>query len=338
MNTCSRLDEHAKERKSFTKQAYAPGLKGPGPLGRIDFGNPALKPMLRMMADNMKKDTRAYHPPEGLRLRSLSVDNGNGRQIWCFVMEPEGEETRSLPGMLYCHGGGFFLPLQVPALRLAAKYAAALHMRIFLPEYRLLPEHPAPAAFDDCLAVWRQMIVRAEVLRLDATKILLYGESAGGALAAGMAQQLLAECDVRPVGQLLIYPVLDDRCGRYASMEQSVDVAWPRSSNEQMWREYLRDITSPAAPLVPLRTDYSALAGLPPAYIEPQEIDILHDEAVTYAEALTAAGITVQLNEVSGSYHGFDAESDNAFVSRVIQRRLCAMKTMLESSSRQPRP
>ena len=68
------------------------------------------------------------------------------------------------------------------------------------------------------------------------------------------------------------------------------------------------------------------------------EIDILHDEAVTYAEALTAAGITVQLNEVSGSYHGFDAESDNAFVSRVIQRRLCAMKTMLESSSRQPRP
>ncbi len=240
--------------------------------------------------------------------------------------------------MLYCHGGGFFLPLQVPALRLAAKYAAALHMRIFLPEYRLLPEHPAPAAFDDCLAVWRQMIVRAEVLRLDATKILLYGESAGGALAAGMAQQLLAECDVRPVGQLLIYPVLDDRCGRYASMEQSVDVAWPRSSNEQMWREYLRDITSPAAPLVPLRTDYSALAGLPPAYIEPQEIDILHDEAVTYAEALTAAGITVQLNEVSGSYHGFDAESDNAFVSRVIQRRLCAMKTMLESSSQQPRP
>ena len=182
------------------------------------------------------------------------------------------------------------------------------------------------------------MIVRAEVLRLDATKILLYGESAGGALAAGMAQQLLAECDVRPVGQLLIYPVLDDRCGRYASMEQSVDVAWSRSSNEQMWREYLRDITSPAAPLVPLRTDYSALAGLPPAYIEPQEIDILHDEAVTYAEALTAAGITVQLNEVSGSYHGFDAESDNAFVSRVIQRRLCAMKTMLESSSRQPRP
>ena len=105
MNTCGRLDEHAKERKSFTKQAYAPGLKGPGPLGRIDFGNPALKPMLRMMADNMKKDTRAYHPPEGLRLRSLSVDNGNGRQIWCFVMEPEGEETRSLPGMLYCHGG-----------------------------------------------------------------------------------------------------------------------------------------------------------------------------------------------------------------------------------------
>ena len=111
-----------------------------------------------------------------------------------------------------------------------------------------------------------------------------------------------------------------------------------RANHGERWREYLRDITSPAAPLVPLRTDYSALAGLPPAYIEPQEIDILHDEAVTYAEALTAAGITVQLNEVSGSYHGFDAESDNAFVSRVIQRRLCAMKTMLESSSRQPRP
>lgn len=204
-------------------------------------------------------------------------------------------------------------------------------MRVFLPEYRLLPEAPAPAAFEDCLAVWRGMTAQADALGLDAGCLLLYGESAGGALAAGLAQRLCAEEGPRPAGQLLIYPVLDDRCGRYPSMERYADAAWPRHSNEYMWREYLRELPEAGAPLVPMRAAPADLARLPAAYIEPQEIDTLRDEAAAYAEALRDAGTTVEVNEVPGSYHGFDADTENPFVQAVVGRRICAMRAMLDN-------
>ena len=78
-------------------------------------------------------------------------------------------------------------------------------------------------------------------------------------------------------------------------------------------------------------SELSKAIGIPAAYIEPQEIDTLRDEAAAYAEALRDAGTTVEVNEVPGSYHGFDADTENPFVQAVVGRRICAMRAMLDN-------
>lgn len=314
----------------MTDYAYSPELPKPGRLNGIDFSDPKLAPMVQMLARNLRQTVRAYSPPQGIALRKVNCETAEGTQVECFVVEPAGAARRSLPGMLYCHGGGFFLPLQPMMLHLAALYAGRLGLRVFLPEYRLLPRHPAPAAFADCLAVWRAMAGRAEELGLEEARLLVYGESAGGALAAGLAHLLRDAGGPVPCGQLLVYPALDSG-GDYASRRNYPDAAWPRRSNDSMWRAYLQEgaakLEQYGEYLVPMRA--GSFAGLPPAYIEPQEIDILCDEAAAYAARLRGAGVPVELNCVSGSYHGFDADVENPFVRRVAQRRMDAMARML---------
>ncbi len=305
--------------------SYRPELKRPKALGGIDFGNPALAPMVGLVVQNLRKNTRAYGPPGGMTLRVFSLPSRDRGDIECFVLSPDTEKP--LPGMLYCHGGGFFLPLEIPALELAAAYAQKLSVRVFLPEYRLLPEHSYPVPLRDCRAVWDEMCAHAARHRLDG-RVLLYGESAGGALAAGLAQQLRDEGVPSPCGQVLIYPALDDRSEHYPSTEAYSGAVWTKQANARMWSGYLKNgFQGPEGYAVPLRGgDFS---GLPPAYIEPQGIDLLRDEGAAYGEALRAAGVPSQVNLIEGSYHGFDADVANPFVQSVIDQRIRTMADML---------
>ena len=160
--------------------SYRPELKQPKTLGGIDFGNPALAPMVRMVVQNLRRAVRAWTPQSGVAFRTLSILSWDGVAVECLVVEPDTNEL--LPGMLYCHGGGFFLPLEASSLELAAVYAKKLGARVFLPDYRLLPDDPYPHPLRDCLAVWEEITAHTDRHRLDG-RLLLYGESAGGALA-----------------------------------------------------------------------------------------------------------------------------------------------------------
>ncbi|MCI9549076.1 MAG: alpha/beta hydrolase [Oscillospiraceae bacterium] len=304
---------------------YRLELKQPRTLGGIDFGNPALTPMVRMVVQNLRRATRAWTPPESISFRAVSVFSKDGESVECFVVEPEDDSP--LPGMLYCHGGGFYLPLETPALELAAVYAQKLRVRVFLPEYRLLPEHPYPIPLQDCRTVWTAMGERGTEFHLDG-RALLYGESAGGALAAGLAQQLRDEGKPIPCGQVLIYPALDDRSEKYPSVERYSGAVWTKRANSQMWSGYLKNgFQGPEGHAVPLRAgDFSRLS---PAYVEPQGIDLLRDEGAAYGERLREAGVPVKVNIIEGSYHGFDADVENPFVQTVLEQRIRAMADML---------
>lgn len=304
---------------------YRPELKKPGILGGIDFGNPALAPMVRMVVQNLRRTVRTWTPPEGIVFRTLPILSWDGEAVECFMVEPETDEP--LSGLLYCHGGGFFLPLEIPALELAAVYARKLGVRVFLPEYRLLPESPYPVPLQDCLAVWKEMNARGDEYRLNG-RFLLYGESAGGALAAGLAQLLRDEGRPSPRGQILVYPALDDRSERYPSVERYSGAVWTKRANIQMWSGYLKNGSQGLeGHAVPLRAlDFS---NLPPAYIEPQGIDLLRDEGAAYGERLREAGVSADVNVIEGSYHGFDADVENPFVRTVLEQRVRAMAGML---------
>ena len=315
--------------------AYRRELKQPGALQRIDFGNPKLAPMIRMVVQSQRAVARAWMPPDGLTARVFSLPSWDGEPIGCFVIEPEAAEP--LPGILYCHGGGFFLPVQTSALELAAFYAERLRTRVFMPDYRILPEHPDPYPFRDCLAVWEGMSGRAEIHRLDG-RLLLYGESAGGALAAGLALWLRDHGGQQPAGQLLIYPALDDSPKDYPSMERCDGAVWTRRSNDYMWSAYLKNSDQESERYtVPMKN--GRFDDLPPAYIEPQEFDILRDEATAYAGKLRRAGVWVELVQIAGSYHGFDTDVRNPFVRSVLEQRVRAMAGMLahyENEEREP--
>lgn len=293
---------------------YSPELKAPGKPVDFDLSRPGTLMMLRLLVKTHQKQTDSFAPPEGIRLGREKQGN-----VPCFVIEPESGED--LPAMLYCHGGAFYLPTQTSSLALACFYAKELQMRIVIPEYRLVPEHPAPAAFEDCLAVWQELSSSAETL-------LLYGESAGGALAAGLALYVRDHGMKKPSGQILVYPVLDNRPEKYPSMTAYAEAAWTKRSNDSMWQAYLKTAEETWLPyLIPMGAEN--LQDLPEAYIEPQQIDVLRDEAVAYGKRLEQAKVNVEVNLIAGSYHGFDSDLTSGLVQRVLRHRIGVMSRML---------
>ena len=140
----------------MARYPYSPALKPPGNWTSIDFADPRLTPAIQMLVQRIQTDISAYTPSKKILLQKQQVTIWDGETIDCFVLEPEGGCPK-LPTMLYCHGGGFFLPIQPMMLELAAQYAVELGVRVYLPEYRILPEHPNPYPFRDCLSILEEI-------------------------------------------------------------------------------------------------------------------------------------------------------------------------------------
>ena len=257
----------------------------------------------------------AWKPPEGVIRRTERIAVENGGQIKCHVLEPTGQAATST--MLYCHGGAFFMPILPASLDCAAWYARALSCRVYMPEYRLTPANPYPVPVEDCYAALRHM---ASLPETDLSRVILYGESAGGCLCAEVMNRCLDDRLLDPAAQMLIYPVTDN-AQHYESLTRYEDATWTRRSNLTMWKLYLNGLEpTPDDYAVPmLREDFS---GFPPVYIEPAEMDTLCDQAVAYAEKLASAGVAVTERVVPGAYHGFDGHLDSPLVQQVLAERV----------------
>ncbi len=274
---------------------YSHELHPPRKTADIDVTRPGTKVMLKILVKTHQKQTEGFVPPAGVLLKRETIAD-----VPCLVLEPE---TGAEATMLYCHGGAFYLPTQVTSLNLASIYAKRLDLRVILPEYSLTPDHPAPKALEECRCV--QRAVKPQ---------LVYGESAGAAIAA-----MLEPC----LGQMLIYPVTDDR--HYPSRDAYPLAIWTAASNASMWQAYLRDCPEEEwAEIVPMRREN--WNGASPAYIETQEFDILRDEGEAFAKRLEAADVPVEYHLIAGSYHGFDAELESPLVQRVLAQRIDWLK------------
>lgn len=169
--------------------------------------------------------------------------------------------------------------------------------------YRLAPEHRYPAALDDAVMVLNWVAGRAAELDVDAGRIAVAGSSAGGALAAVLAQYAAAGAVPPIVYQLLHQPVLDNRpTASKAEFGDTPGIDGP--ATVLMWDHYVgrRDAVPAAVPA--LTAD---VTGLVPACITCAELDPLRDEAVEYARRLLAAGTSTELHVFPGTCHGFDS-------------------------------
>lgn len=147
------------------------------------------------------------------------------------------------------------------------------------------------------------------------------GASAGGGLAAGLAQRALDRGEVDLVAQLLVYPMIDDRTVLRTDLDHPRHRLWNQSSNALGWRCYLGD----ADPEVAVPARRQDLAGLPPAWIGVGALDLFHDEDLAYAERLRAAGVPCEVMVIEGAFHGFDGIAPRAGVSRAFFASQCAL-------------
>lgn len=224
-----------------------------------------------------------------------------------------------VPGIMLIHGGGFIIGSIETEHVGAAMMAVNTGAVVLSVEYRLAPEHPFPAGLHDCYSALSYMAEESEALGIDPARMALVGTSAGGGLAAGTA--LLARDLGGPAVcfQMLHIPELDDRLAT-PSMQSFVDSpVWNRPLAVQSWQAYLggkadHDVSPYAAPA---RAD--DLSGLPPAYISTAENDPLRDEGILYGLRLLQAGVSVELHQFPGTYHG-SALVTTAAVSKRAQR------------------
>ncbi|RJO70084.1 alpha/beta hydrolase [Nocardia panacis] len=241
------------------------------------------------------------------------------------IIRPSAEITGA-PALYNIHGGGMILGNRF----LGAEELVANVLRFgavgVTVEYRLAPEHPAPAGVEDCYAGLVWLATHAEELGIDPDRIVVTGESAGGGLAAGTA--LLARDRGGPAlaGQLLLCPMLDDRpptsntgprVPNISGLQYDGLGAWDRHNNHVGWTallglRYGTDAVSPYA--APSRmTD---LSRLPPAFLEVGSAELFRDETTDYALRIWATGGRAELHVWSGGYHGFPISSPDAEVSR----------------------
>lgn len=207
------------------------------------------------------------------------------------------------PALIYLHGGGWVMgsidAVDAP-LRAIANRSGCVVCSV---DYRLAPEHPFPAALEDVGAVLQWVTEQAGSLGVDAGRIALGGDSAGGNLTAATA---LAERERanRVAGQVLIYPVLDHDFDRPSYVDNAEGYGMTRDNMKWYWNHYLPDAERRSDPRAsPLRAP--DLTRLPPALVVTAEHDVLRDEGEEYAAKLRAAGVDVTLSRYDGMMHGF---------------------------------
>ncbi|WP_018567291.1 alpha/beta hydrolase [Streptomyces sp. PsTaAH-124] len=269
-------------------------------------------------------------------IRDLTVPaTEEGPGVGVRIYSPAGRRG-GLPGLLYMHGGGFAIgsvdTFHVETSHIAAEVGAV----VASVEYRLAPEHPFPAALDDCYAVLKWMVANSDALGVDPERIGVAGESAGAGLAAGLALYARDRGGPALVMQYLGTPVVDDRLDTLSMRAFTDTPGWNRYNAELSWDYYLGgrglrggDDISPYA--APARAE--DLSGLPPAYVTACEFDPLRDEDLGYARRLISAGVPAEVHHFPGTFHGSAQLAPHAGVSRrMIAELLDALRRGLRAA------
>jgi len=279
-------------------------------------------PAARAALAAMLADINAGVDTSGLTIEDRVIDGPDGTELPVRVYRPVTAAARGaavgagdpLPAVLHIHGGGFAVGSVDTELGGCVQLACKVGAVVVSVEYRLAPEHPFPAAIEDCYAALCWLDAEAAALGVDRGRIAVFGGSAGGGLAAGLALVARDRGGPRLCFQFLGIPELDDRL-ETPSMLRFVDTPmWNRPNAVQSWKHYLGDAPGPVSPYAaPARAEN--LAGLPPAFVSTMEFDPLRDEGITYALRLLQAGVSVELHQYPGTFHG-SAMVTTAAVSR----------------------
>lgn len=227
-------------------------------------------------------------------VRDLEIPGPAGT-IPARLYDPRAERAPG-PVMVFYHGGGFVIGDLETHGPYCAEAARQLDMPVISIDYRLAPEHPFPAAADDCEAATRWVADN-----IPCTGLILSGDSAGGNLTVVTTMALRDNPASKPVIlQHPIYPAVSEH-GDWQSMADFAD-GYLLTGEGMAWfmNAYAADASSPR--YAPLNSDHS---GMPPSLVTTASLDPLRDQGIAYYEALKAAGVRAEHRSADGNIHGY---------------------------------
>ncbi|HKI73737.1 MAG TPA: alpha/beta hydrolase, partial [Pseudomonadales bacterium] len=231
--------------------------------------------MYRMMGENFSRP----------QMDSIEDTTANGVSV--RIYRPSAADK--LPCLVYFHGGGWVIGDLESHDNVCRTLADQIGCVVIATDYRLSPEHPFPAPLDDCYTVTRWAADNADALNIDAAKIAVGGDSAGGNLSACVALRIKQEGGPALVHQLLMCPVTDAAMDTASYSENAEGYMLTRDTMTWFFGHYLGDTDSKNPYISPLHAE--DLSGLPPATVITAQYDPLRDEGEAYAGRLKAAGV-----------------------------------------------
>ncbi|MBN1437895.1 MAG: alpha/beta hydrolase [Anaerolineales bacterium] len=236
--------------------------------------------------------------PRGVAVRPAAVGGVPGE--WLL---PDGAPADR--ALLYIHGGGFLFCSPATHRGIVALLARTAGTRAFLPDYRLAPEHPFPAALDDSLAACRGLMQSG----FGPGRIVVAGDSAGGNLTLALMLALKAAGDPLPAAAVCLSPVTDMAwTGESMRTKRGINPIFPGGKDAPLAVSVRTDYVRSEDPRNPLISPlYGDLRGLPPILLHVGGDEILLDDSVRLAERVRAAGGSAELAVWEGMWHVFQA-------------------------------
>jgi acetyl esterase/lipase len=283
---------------------------------------PAMREPVPGVPTNLELALAAY---PGVSHREIEIPAHDGVQITLSIFEPaDGVKTGA--GIYWIHGGGMLIGDRFLGAPSVASWVDALGAVAVSVEYRLAPEHPYPTPTEDAYSGFVWFAENAASLGVDPANIAVVGSSAGGNLAAAVS--LLARDRSGPAikGQLLEYPMLDDRDATPSAKDYRDIGLWSGGSNDTGWTSFLGPIKRGSAdvPAYAAPARATDLSGLPPTFIDVGGAELFRDEDVEYATRLWAAGVPCELHVIPGIWHAFEAFAPDHPISTIVDKRRTA--------------
>jgi acetyl esterase len=302
--------------------------------------DPEILPMLEMPDRHLTAETLedirndplfsgADLPPPPFPVTETFASLEGEPDVRMLVMNPP-SEAKNRAAILHIHGGGMVVGIADLATVNKCPLALEHDCVVVSVDYRLAPETPFPGPQEDNYAALLWLVEHAEELGVDAGRIVVMGESAGGGLAASLAQMARDRGGPSLAGQVLVYPMLDWRTGgpddRWKNRHTG-EFIWTQAKNRFGW-ESLRGSYQPSDARKGWFSPALAedLTGLPPAYIVTGALDLFLDEDLDYARRLIDAGVPTELHVYPGAIHAFEMVPD----TRLAQQAAMDLKRSLE--------
>ena len=270
--------------------------------------------------------------PKDIQIQNLFIPGKDGKtKIRLRVYKPR-SMPGLVPGLVWLHGGGYVMGRPEIDDLACIQFVRELGIVVISVEYRYAPRHPFPTPLEDAYTALQWVNSHGRQIGID-NRIGIGGESAGGGLAASLAQLAHDRKEISLTGQLLVYPMLDDRTSIRDDLPKAEIMSWSPISNQFGWEAYLGQKcgmeNTPAYAVPSRRTD---LSGLPPTWIGVGTLDLFHDENVIYAQRLKEFGVECELHIVRGAFHGFDAIAPKARIVQEFQiSQIAALRKFLFS-------